>query len=157
MTEELLTKFDNLIVSEEANSVNQLVAQNLLCRKEQGIFESLSDLIQTSLVAYPDEDRATNVLVQLAERIHLKAVTSPLNLHLQISNQILMSLLESTDATYHSKIAESIMKMIEALYLELKNMKQEPFKKKVLNKLCPAISMITGYSNATTCLEVIKK
>ena len=47
------------------------------------------------------------------------------------------------------------MKMIEALYLELKNMKQEPFKKKVLNKLCPAISVITGYSNATTCLEII--
>ena len=106
-------------------------------------------------MAYPDEDRAANVLVQLSERILLKALTSPLNLHLSISNNILMSLLESTDFEYHSKIAAALMKMIEALYLELKNMKQEPFKKKVLNKLCPAISVITGYSNATTCLEII--
>ena len=51
----------------------------------------------------------------------------------------------------------SIMKMIEALYLELKTMKQDPFKKKVLNKLCHAISLITGYSNAETCLEIIRR
>ena len=76
-------------------------------------------------MAYPDEDRAANVLVQLSERILLKALTSPLNLHLSISNNILMSLLESTDFEYHSKIASALMKMIEALYLELKNMKQE--------------------------------
>ena len=90
-------------------------------------------MISASLVAYPDEERAANVLVQLSERILLKAMTSPLNLHLSISNNILMSLLESTDFEYHSKIAAALMKMIEALYLELKNMKQEPFKKKVLN------------------------
>ena len=74
-------------------------------------------------MAYPDEVRAANVLVQLAERILLKAVTSPLNSHLQLSNQILMSILESTDYAYHSKMAASFMRMIEALYLELKTLK----------------------------------
>ena len=49
------------------------------------------------------------------------------------------------------------MKMIEALYLELKTLKQDPFKKKVLNKLCHSISLIMGYSNASTCMELIAK
>lgn len=82
MTEELLSKFDSLVISEEANVTNGQVAQSLLSRKEQGIYESLNELISVSLIAYPDEERAANVLVQLSEHILLKAITSPLNLHL---------------------------------------------------------------------------
>ena len=86
LTEELLAKFDKLVVSEESNIVNQNVSSILLCRKEQGIFESLNELVSSSLIAYPDEERAANVLVQISERILLKAMTSPLNLHLSMSN-----------------------------------------------------------------------
>ena len=54
-TEELLAKFDGLLSTEDANVTNEQVAQNLLSRKEQGIFESLNELISMSLTAYPDE------------------------------------------------------------------------------------------------------
>jgi hypothetical protein len=47
--------------------------------------------------------------------------------------------------------------MIEALYQEMKSMKQDPFKKKILQKLCNAISLLVGFSNANTCHELIKK
>lgn len=47
--------------------------------------------------------------------------------------------------------------MIEALYLELKTMKQDPFKKKVLNKLCNCISVLMGYSNPVTSLKLLKR
>lgn len=53
----------------------------------------MTELIGAGLLAYPDEERAAQVLVQLSERIFLKAATSPLNLHLSTSNQILLSLL----------------------------------------------------------------
>lgn len=49
------------------------------------------------------------------------------------------------------------MQMIEALYQEMKSMKQDPFKKKILQKLCNAISLLVGFSNAGTCHELIKK
>ena len=84
-------------------------------------------------------------------------MTSPLNAHLALSNKILISLLENTDFAYHSNMAASIMQMIEAFYQELKSMKQEPYKKKILQKLCNAISLLMGYSNAGTCHELIKK
>jgi len=59
-------------------------------------------------------------------------------------------------ANYHSELAAQVMRLIEALYLELKQLKQDPFKKKVLNKLCNSISLIIGHSSAQTCLEMIR-
>jgi hypothetical protein len=109
LTEDLLNKFDNMVLSEETNTLNQRVAAILLCRQESGIFESLSELVGASLIAYPDEDRAATLLVQLSERILLKSMTSPLNAHLSLSNRLLMSLLENTDFNYHSSMAASIM------------------------------------------------
>ena len=63
LTEDLLHKFENLVLSEEANTINQRVASILLCRQESGIFESLNELVGASLTAYPDEDRAATLLV----------------------------------------------------------------------------------------------
>lgn len=54
-------------------------------------------------------------------------------------------------------MGEQMMVMIEALYIELKTGKQDPFKKKVLNKLCSSITFMMGFSNARTCLELIKR
>lgn len=97
------------------------------------------------------------MIVQLSEQIFLKAVTSPLVIHQHLSSQILMSLMQSTDFAYHSAMGEQMMVMIEALYIELKTGKQDPFKKKVLNKLCSSITFMMGFSNAKTCLELIKR
>lgn len=47
--------------------------------------------------------------------------------------------------------------MFEALYHELKTMKQAPFKKKILHKLCNAISLVMACSNQGTCLEIVKR
>ena len=123
-----------------------------MCRQEHGIFDTLSELVTYSLQSYPDEEVAASLIVELTERIFLQSVTSPLNLHLSIANKVLVSLLESTAFEYHSKLASSIMSLIEALYLELKTLKQDPFKKKVLQKLCNAISLLLGTSNAETAL-----
>ena len=155
LTQEILTQFDSLVISETANQTNHRVASSLVCRHEFGIFESLTELVSGSLMAYPDEEVAAKVLVQLAERVFLKAVTSPLDHHLTLANHLLRSLLENTDYEYHSKIASSIMQMIDALIFELKSMKQEPFKKKVMSKLCHSVSLILGHSNPTTCLELM--
>ena len=146
-----------MVISERANNINRNVASNLLSRQETGILESIKELVSASLLAYPDEERRAEVIVQLAEHIYMKAVTSPLTLHTGFSNQLLISLLRNTDEEYHTTMGTQVMRLIEALYLELKSMKQDPFKKKVLNKLCNSITVIMCCSNARTCHELIKQ
>lgn len=52
-----------MVISERANTVNQSVALNLLSRQDTGIFETIKELVSASLLAYPDEDRKTEVIV----------------------------------------------------------------------------------------------
>ena len=75
------------------------------------------------MLSYPDEERRAEVIVQLAEHIYMKAATSPLTVHTGFSNQLLINLLRSTDSEYHSTMARQVMRLIEALYLELKTLK----------------------------------
>ena len=156
MTEELLSRFDSMMISEDSSTCNQRIASHLLTRQDSGIFESVSELVSASLLAYPDAERAAQIVVQLSERIYLKAATSPLTVHTPLANQLLMHLLQSTDFKYHSAMAKALMNIYEALFLELKTLKQDPFKKKVLNKLCNSLSLIVGFSNASTSLELIR-
>ena len=95
-------------------------------------------------------------MCQLSERIFMKTLTSPLNIHVMLCNQILLHLLQNTESEYHMAISKSIIKMMDALYKELKKGGQEAFKKKILFKINYAISLIMSYSDAKTCLEMLK-
>ena len=101
----MLLKFDSLTISEEANQVNQGISALLLSRQESGIYQSLQELVDSCLENHPDEDRTAQVLVQLAERLFLQAVSSPLTVHTQLANSLLVSILQSTEASYHSALA----------------------------------------------------
>jgi len=110
-----------------------------------------------ALAAYPDEERAAGLLTQLSERIFIKALTSPLNAHIQLSNKVLIHMLETTDPEYHKEVSKVIIRMMEILYKELKKGSQESFKKKVLFKLNYAICLMMTHSDVETCTEMLKQ
>ena len=121
-----------------------------------GIFESLQELIGATLIAFPEEEKAAGLLCQLSERIFLKTLASPLNVHVMLCNQVLLHLISNTDAVYHSALSKAIIKMMDALYKELKKGGQEAFKKKILFKINYAISLMMSNTGSETCLEMLR-
>jgi hypothetical protein len=120
------------------------VAQSLINRSQNGVWDSAGDLVGMCLQAHPDEEKAAGLFVQLSERIFLKTLTSPLNNHTTLCAASLLHLLESTDLEYHTQLQKALLKMMEALYKEFKKGSQESFKKKVLFKLNYAICIMMG-------------
>lgn len=59
--------------------------------------------------------------------------------HIDLCNNIFLHLIESTDFEYHRALGRAILKLLDALYVELKKGGQEAFKKKVLFKKIPYI------------------
>ena len=93
----------------------------------------------------------------MAERIFLKSLTSPINAHVVLSNSVLLNLLSNTDFEYHRELAEQLLKMMQALYKEIKQANHAPFKKKVLFKINYAVSLFMSHSDAETLIFFLQK
>ena len=85
----------------------------MLTRTQNGIFDSVQELVGATLCGYPDEVKAAGLMCQLSERIFLKTLTSPLNVHVVLCNQVLLHMLSNTESAYHRSISKSIIKMMD--------------------------------------------
>ena len=72
------------------------------------------------------------------------------------SSQVLLHLLSNTEPEYHRSLSKAIIKLMDALYKELKKGGQEAFKKKILFKINYAIALIMSNSDIETCIEMLK-
>jgi hypothetical protein len=115
-----MLKFEKLTVSESTHMHNSKLAHNLLNRASLGIFDSMQELVGLALKAYPDEELAAGLLLKCSESMFLKTLTSPLHAHIDLCNNIFLHLLESTDFEYHRALGRAILKLLDALYIELK-------------------------------------
>lgn len=74
-----------------------------------------------------------------------------------LSYDMLAKLFASTDSTYHAKVTELYIEMVDATFLEKHRGRAEPFKNKILFKASYLISLMVKLSDHETCNIVFRK
>lgn len=86
---------DRLALNQNFTKLNSEL--NLFTRRESGIFESISNLMQVAL----STDANAESLATLTESVAIKMLASPLHAHTSSLCSLVQSLLQNTNAEYH--------------------------------------------------------